>query len=337
MKEITVDGIGYKLPTTLNIFQREIYVNLINWKWRNITKESGTDRGRVFDAILPEKFDGKYILLYPAAKDAFLHQLKIFSFKVHPYFNHMASSQAACVNLFFPILLHKNVSSILKHIKPDFRSIAKDKLDKGFRVEFWDEPFNNLNDKNKATGTDVDIAIAYYNDKDEPCLWLIEHKLTEKDFTSCGGYKSKGRKGQHDCTCNFSSILRDKYKCYYHDVNKYNYWNITDKHQSFFLNHNHFDSCPFRNGMNQLWRNQLLALSIEEDERQPYKHVFFSVVRHPGNIYLDDTLLKYQELIGHNPKFSILTYSDFINAAEKESDAELQIWLDWYKELYYLP
>jgi hypothetical protein len=27
--------------------------------------------------------------------------------------------------------------------------------------------------------------------------------------------------------------------------------------------------------MNQLWRNQLLGLSIEQDERQPYREVFF--------------------------------------------------------------
>ena len=72
----------------------------------------------------------------------------------------MASSQAANVNLFLPILLHENADDILKQLKPDFIRLAKSKLDNGFRIEFWDEPYNNLNDKNKTSGTDSDIAIA---------------------------------------------------------------------------------------------------------------------------------------------------------------------------------
>lgn len=30
-------------------------------------------------------------------------------------------------------------------------------------------------------------------------LWLIEHKLTEEEFTPCGGFKSKNRTSLHIC------------------------------------------------------------------------------------------------------------------------------------------
>ena len=39
--------------------------------------------------------------------------------------------------------------------------------------------------------------------------------------------------------------------------------------------------CPFRGGMNQLWRNQLLAMALEKEGI--YKNVYFSVVHHPEN------------------------------------------------------
>ena len=51
-----------------------------------------------------------------------------------------------------------------------------------------------MNDHSKQAGTDADVAIAYYNTEDKLCLWLIEHKLSEREFTECGAYKSKANK-----------------------------------------------------------------------------------------------------------------------------------------------
>lgn len=109
----------------------------------------------------------------------------------------MASSQAANMNLFMPILQHPLANQILKHLKPDFKCLANDELYHGYRLEFWDGNSNNekgnLGDHTPVAGTDSDIAIAYYNNDDKLCLWLIEHKLRENEFTKCGGSKSKGR------------------------------------------------------------------------------------------------------------------------------------------------
>jgi hypothetical protein len=237
--------------------------------------------------------------------------------------------------------LHSNANEILKIIKPDFNKLAADYLYKGFRIEFWDGNSDNekglLNDHSAVAGTDSDIAIAYYNNENELCLWLIEHKLTEGEFTECGGFKSKGRdKTKHICEKSFNDILESKNLCYYHDVSKYKYWEITDNNKSFFQNVNGINECPFKGGLNQLWRNQLLGFAIEKDNNQPFKKVTFSVVKHPKNNYLNDSISKYETLINNNPKFSVFNSSEVIKAAESINDPSLNEWIKWYKELYNL-
>jgi hypothetical protein len=334
MQTRTIDGHDYRLPNTLNPFQEQLYVHLINWKWQHVTREPGYYRGTPYDALLPDTCAGTYPMLYPAVKGALERHLRTYPFRIHKFFNHMASSQAANLNLFLPLLLHPDAGAILGAVNPDVARLAVSRLDRGYRVEFWDEPFGNLGDKSPVSGTDSDIAIAYYNHRDELCLWLIEHKLTEKEFTPCGGYRSPGRQPRHDCSRPFADILADPHLCYYHDVKGFNYWPLTATHRYFFPHHDRYARCPFQGGLNQLWRNQLLALSIEHDPQQPYRHVSFSVVKHPGNTALEPSLAAYQELIAHHPKFSVLTSSDFLAAAAARQDAALDRWIAWYRELY---
>jgi hypothetical protein len=320
-------------------------VHLINWKWKNITREEGIYKKKVkgitreykYDAILPESVHTKYPLIYPPILSDLLSHKEKFPFKLHQHFNHMVSSQAANVNLFLPILLNPKVNEIFHELKSDFKSLATDQLYKGLRIEFWDSNSSDekgmLGDHSARSGTDSDIAIAYYNNNNELCLWLIEHKLTEKEFTDCGGYKSDNRDDKiHLCEKSFSDILMNKKLCYYHDVRKFNYWKITEANKSFFVNHEKIYSCSFKGGMNQLWRNQLLGLALENEGL--YKHVCFSVVHHPGNNDLEDSINSYKDLIDNNPKFSTLTSSDIINAASKSGDDKLGEWINWYKELY---
>lgn len=334
MRIYNIDGQEYWLPNQLNDFQFEMYVHLINWKWEHITRDRGRDRGFEYDAILPEPYAGELRVLYPGVVAATLDHHRRFPFRLHKYFNHMASSQAANINLFLPILTHAQADAILGELNPHFARLATEHLDHGWRIEFWDEPFGTLSDKSATSGTDADMAIAYYNHDGDLCLWLIEHKLTEAEFTTCGGFASKGRQERHDCTRSFSEILKAKNTCYYHDVRKFNYWNITEANCDFFVNHVKHAECPFQGGLNQLWRNQLLALAVEQDDRQPYKHAHFSVIKHPRNAHLDASLKSFKDLIGNNPRFSVLTSVDMLRAAQFHADTALDQWIQWYRELY---
>ena len=347
MKENGRQGNQYRLPKSLTPFQERMYIHLIDRKWRS-TSEPGYYKGIPYDAILPESRvkTGDLPHLYSDIKETLKKHQENNDFRIHKHFYHMASSQAANINLFLPILHHQNADAIFHAIRPDFNTLAKDHLDHGYCIEYWggnacqkrDTAGNSdlLHDKTATSGTDADLAIAYRNHAGELCLWLIEHKLTEREFTPCGGSKSRGRQTRHDCGKSFSELVRNPAPCYYHDVNKYAYWKISQKHQDVYLNHDSFTGCPFRGGMNQLWRNQLLGFAIEDSEAFPYTHVAFSVVHHPENKMLNKTLEAYKRLINHNPKFSSFTSLDVIKAAEACADERLQAWITWYKDLYNL-
>lgn len=344
MRTETIDGNTYRLPNTLTPFQKEMYIHLINWKWNELNvKQPGIYKHKgqniEYDAILPNSVQKKYPLLFLGLINEITKHRKKYYFKLHQHFNHMASSQAANVNLFLPILIHPKVNEVFSQLKSDFKSLAKEELFSGYRIEYWDGTYKDdkglLGDHNARSGTDSDIAIAYRNHQDELCLWLIEHKLTEKEFTVCGGAKSNGRDSKkHNCNHTFSEIIANKTFCYYHDVRKNNYWALTEKHRSFFAKHHKYSTCPFQGGMNQLWRNQLLALALENEGK--YKHVYFSVVRHPENRALDQTISEYGQLVNNNPKFSDFTSDIVVDSARKLEDTRLNEWADWYEELYKL-
>jgi hypothetical protein len=219
-------------------------------------------------------------------------------------------------------------------------SIATEELDHGFRIEFWDEPANMLGDHNKSTGTDADFAIAYRNHTGQLCLWLIEHKLTEAEFTTCGGAKSKGRKtGNYSCDST-AGIIQNPSLCHYHGKCHYNYWPITLANESTFPREKlvlHAE-CPFKGGMNQLWRNTLLALAIETASKGPYAkyhQVYFSVCHHPKNDALNGSMTAYRAFLGDQDRFSSFTSVPLVTAAHKSDNSTIRQWADWYNELYF--
>jgi hypothetical protein len=241
--------------------------------------------------------------------------------------------------LFLPILEDPQIAAkVLGAVKTDLKTIATDHLDRGFRIEFWDEPDNVLNDHTNVSGTDADIAIAYYDLEGNLNLWMIEHKLTEVEFTTCGGFKSLGRTPSHACAP-ASAILDNKNLCYYHSKCKFHYWDITVQDTSPFTANRirEYDECPFKGGMNQLWRNQLLATSLEisPSPKWPYKKVYFSVVYHPRNDSLQPSINEFQKLIGYNDRFFAFSSEKLINRAKEINDPALSEWVRWYQELYY--
>ncbi len=329
MANRTINGVVYKLPKSLTKFQEEMYVHLINYKWSHITKVPGKYAGNEYDIRIPQ-----YPHLYSPILSELSKLKKKFPFKEHIHFYHMASSQVANINLFAPLLLSPAVNSVLQLLKGDFDRIATEKLYKGFCFEFWDKTRSTglLRDHNDRAGTDSDTAIAYYNCNNELCLWLIEHKLTELEFTTCGGFNSDRNKNKKNCESSFNNILKNKKLCHYHDKCSYEYWNLTEKHNSFFVNAKVWKTCPFKGGMNQLWRNQLLGFALEDEN--VYKHVYFSVVYHPDNHELIGTINEYKQLIDNNPKFSSFTSKDVIDKAKTVKTPDINKWIEWYRELY---
>jgi hypothetical protein len=342
MKIVERNHESYRLPGGLSDFQQELYIHLIDWKWQHLTREPGIYRGKPYDALLPDAVREQLLLLHPSIVDAFITHQKNFPFKKHKFISHMASSQAACANLFLPILQYPvEAACVLQAVKSDLQAIAVDWLDHGYQLEFWDKPDNALKDHNPVSGTDADIAIAYYSKTGDLNLWLIEHKLTEQEFTTCGGYRSPNRNpDQHRCD-SISAILANKRSCYYDSASGYRYWDITFANEHIFPRERllEFATCPFQGGLNQLWRNQLLGLAIENSssEKWPFKKVYFSVVHHPQNHALDGSLNLYRKLIGSSDRFFSFTSDVLIRQAKQLGFSPWDEWLTWFEELYYLP
>lgn len=335
-----------------NAFKNRIYGYLISYKEeKKGIKDCGTYKGKKRKEFLPEAYWEEDVpaMLYPKilekVKDI---QKSKFRYKPHLFaFKHVASSQTACINLFVPILESKYVNEILMSIDAcpkDFKEIDKGEHTplltlNGYRFEFWDSLNENdkghLGDHSKQAGTDSDVAIAYINTEGEHCLWLIEHKLTEQEFTTCGGFRSKENttEGKVNClNCTMKEILDNHKLCYYDREKNYEYWNIMSKKgvANFFGGEYKGKGCPFRGSMNQLWRNQLLAIALEKNNL--YKSVYFSVVTHPDNCYLENSINQYNMLVKDSPKFSSFKSSDLINASRKYP--ELREWVKWYEEVY---
>ena len=113
MRKIEIEGEVYRLPDELYDFQFELFVHLIKWKWNNLTKEAGRFGRDEYDAILPESEHENLPHLYSQTiKNALAEHLEVFPFKLHRHFFHMASSQAANINLFLPVLLQSTPSAL---------------------------------------------------------------------------------------------------------------------------------------------------------------------------------------------------------------------------------
>lgn len=327
-------------------FKQKVYSSLIRYKQETLKiHEKGiSSKGIEHDCLLPKPYSDRKIpvMIYDGIKKT-LEDIQVSPYAYKPHIQasgNIASSQTACLNLFIPVLESEHADSILKAsgIAPaGFDHIDRDALRKGYCFEYWESTLEGtkglLGDHSPYAGTDSDVAIAYRNAKGDRCLWLIEHKLAERYFTRCGAFSSKGiskdEKGLCQ-TCGLNVILANPNICYYHKHCGYDYWKIMNAPhcKKFFCGDYKSKGCPFRGGMNQLWRNQMLALELER--RGVYKEVFFSVVTHPGNTFLDKTMEEYGELVRHSPKFFSFKSTDIVNNAS----SYLPDWAGWYQEVY---
>ncbi len=347
-----INGVAYNLPDELTNEQEAIYCHIIDWKRKNITTEAGLYKREVkgvireyeYDALFPEEIPIPAMMYKPILEERRKMQEGRFAYKPHKFASqHAISSQTACINLFMPVLLSKKANDILAKIPgcpSHFKEIATQELYKGFCFEYWGQKGKEeikkntglLNDHSQQAGTDADVAIAYKNSNNELCLWLIEHKLSENEFTVCGAYKSKANKLKENCTrCSLAEIACYPQKCYYHQIRKYKYWDYFQHHIDKYQGKIDVKGCPFRGGLNQLWRNQMLAFALQETGI--YKTVTFSVCHHAKNSMLNSSIKQYKALICEDKMFSSFTNYDVLDAVCTK-DPELLRWKAWYKEVY---
>ena len=71
-------------------------------------------------------------------------------------------------------------------------------------------------------------------------------------------------------------------------------------------------------------------MALELENKGMFEDVYFSVVTHPENSFLDKTMNEYRKLINYSPKFF-----DFKSSALlKEAVEYLPDWSKWYRRVY---
>ncbi|MDD2994988.1 MAG: hypothetical protein PHP99_02085 [Paludibacter sp.] len=215
-----------------------------------------------------------------------------------------ASSQAYCFNLFLYLNRHKVLAHalfsqlmgktvVVEHIELEFTPnqmqvdpFSENATPSGTLTKGADE---SIGDQSTFGGTDADVAVFYRFSKSESAtesgalttdkkgLLLIEFKFIEAEFSVCSSFKNKqevraycsGPDYYRELVVKHRTDSRQQPLCGY---TRYQNWAMTVESDLFSesvtqsdpLTGNRLAACPFRFGLNQLWRNLLLAKRVAE-------------------------------------------------------------------------
>ena len=142
MKVVTRGGTSYRLPGSLNEFQRDMYVHLINWKWQHLTREAGRRRqGQCLRRLAAAGLCGGVPDSLPADREtrpsATWRSIRFTCIRTSTTWRARRRRISTCS---CRSCSTRRRPTVLRQLKPDFARLATDQLDYGFRVEFKDKP-----------------------------------------------------------------------------------------------------------------------------------------------------------------------------------------------------
>ncbi len=274
--------------------------------------------------------------LYPGIKHSFLHYAYENAIPFHGYANHVRSSQVFGINLFFPLLSSDSEKNYLLKV---FKKIVNmDKLEiTNYWFEFipekdflgeWRNPDKIQNDY--VTSTDIAIEITDSNNK--KYIVLIEIKLSEKEFSPCNGYTSRGNTEDIKKYCENFSLLKEKHSnCYlateHPKKSKRKYFEYFNLKNEFEIDSD--IKCPFISN-HQCLRNHAFARALRINDK--YDKAFFGLVCHDGNEDIMEEFQHYYNLLTEKPQKEIF----MLKASEIVKNAKDKIYKDYFSKRYNL-
>lgn len=251
-----------------------------------------------------------------------------------------AASQPYCFNLIIYLQQHSQLADKLfsnlldkqikiHHIEPEFTPNLCDSV-----VGFERTSDESIGDQNLklGIGTDADIAVFYSYENNKKGVLLVEFKFIEAEFSVCSSIADKK---EIQTTCNsemfFSEMVDAKnLLCGY---NKYFNWELTAK--SKVIDGEKIKksvACPFRFGLNQLWRNMLLVEQVAS-ARNCNEFGFFVFSPSENNKYLwseGKTESLFREILTEkgNKNFKSVTLESILDQLQSfVADEEDKKWL----------
>jgi hypothetical protein len=290
-----------------NPWQHKVYRHLSAYLAKKGVMEFGvSENGNSYQHLLREE-DGEQNFISKR-----LFELTIKRFSQHKagdlkrVLTNTASSQAYCFNLFLYLNENKELANRLfsdlldkpvkiAHIEleftPNHMQAAPFSENLSIKDIYTELPDESIGDQSTFGGTDADVAVFYRYEGSKKGVLLIEFKFIEAEFSVCSSYKNKTEvRG----LCNSPDFYRELVEQQRKDIRdqplcgytRYQNWPLTA--QSVMLDIDklkQLNECPFRYGLNQLWRNMLLAERVAE-VRGCDESGFWVLSPHPNDDYL---------------------------------------------------
>ena len=302
-------------------------------------KEPGFSRGGTpYSHILPkEKWE---LNLWEGIRNEACSYFGANGIAWHDQRHNLLSSQAMCVNVFFPLRHHLEIlgvflsqyfNDILEVINLDFEYT-------GPRNYFGERGGRGQN------RTSSDLAVMWLDIEKSPRMLLLEFKFTEPDFGQCG---QEDNPLPERCLSSSKVVSSPRRECYRAQKGR-KYWDmiLSGKgpfHKGFLTTESF---CPFRYDFYQLMRNQLLAHCIQSDPNSFLSKVDFGAFYHSEN----QTLLEMKHAFGgeHNPvkawpkmlknpnTFHSFTVQDLLRIVETQLPDNLLSWRSYLRCRYAL-
>ncbi len=284
--------------------------------------EQGTYQGKPYSHILPE--DKRPLNLWQGIREDAVAYFTAESISWHRDSHNLLSSQALCVNLFFP--LHEELELLTGFFSSRISGLAQVKK---VHFEYIGPEGTDYLREGGSRGrnrTSADIALEWDGEDGTRGVLLLEFKFTESEFGRCGGAKSNGNTDKSRCLRS-KDIIRDPSEmCYLVQPKKRPYWDIIldsdgPLRTEYLALEQH---CPFRYDFYQLMRNQLLAHQIEKDQQSGFARGIFGVVYHGDN----DRLLRMGHPYGgeRNP---LTAWAGMLKQPNSFVTFTIQNLLDW--------
>ena len=259
--------------------------------------------------------------------------------KLHKYAAHLLSSQAFAFNLFLPFRDGRR-ARLSEYVS---QLIGAQLTIEQVRFE-WTPPGGLLGEiaGDRPVGdepaTAADIVLWGRLRSRRRAAVLLEVKLSEGDFTHCGGRYSRGNRRQDVCQ-SARLFMHDPHACYLRRPVRQRrdrrYWEIfTQSYGSVraAFPHTNLDGpCPFARSQQQPMRNLAIARGMEQDGM--VQQAWFALCVHDANPDIAAHWTDWSRLLPKPSMAPVLPASEVINIGEAEG---LIDWAAYMRERYQL-
>jgi hypothetical protein len=330
-----------------NDFRNEQIQLQLSWrKKQNISKENGSQNGKVRDWIIPRAEWKKTI--WTELEDSLDNYLIKENVQHHTGVHNLLSSWILCSNLYFGTYVDDNFKELFRQFLEIKLETNIDKINEiylEFALEGDLNPDNLLGEPNGKRGsgqTSPDVAVSYTTDGKKNLI-LIECKYTEHSFYNCSGRKKKTNSGllpnPNPERCLIKETITDFSNNCHQIIWGRKYWDYLEISK---YGENILTKCPSSIGGYQLVRQQALAEGIQRSGQ--FNKVFSCVAYDGRNEHLMSSMTltgiasikeNFKKLFNLKSDFIIWEHQEWVKYVKNNGKGKFEEeWVKYINERY---